>query len=153
MASGAAKLENWTYTQASVPQPVSRWRSTGLFPATYYRVAGREAVHSAPLGADCSVDDDRFTSAYVDANGYFEVRGVEPGRYVVGLGIRSGAGYFSDVPTPVYYPDVPTKEQATIIQLGRAEKRANIDFKLPPMSSNLWDRLRRFVDVIRRSRP
>jgi hypothetical protein len=79
-----------------------------------------------------SVDDDRFTSAYVDANGYFEARGVEPGRYIVGLGIRSGTGYFSDVPTPVYYPDVRTKEQATIIQLGRAEKRANINFQLPP---------------------
>jgi hypothetical protein len=78
-----------------------------------------------------SVDDDGFTSAYVDANGYFEARGVQPGRYIVGLGIRSGMGYFSDVPTPVYYPDVRTKEQATIIHLGRAEKRANIDFQLP----------------------
>lgn len=78
-----------------------------------------------------SVDDDRFTSAYVDASGYFEARGVEPGRYVVGLGIRSGTGA-PDLPTPVYYPGVRTKEQATIIQLGRAEKRSNIDFKLPP---------------------
>jgi hypothetical protein len=40
-------------------------------------------------------------------------------------------GYFSDVPTPVYYLDVRTKEQATIIHLGRAEKGANIDFQLP----------------------
>jgi hypothetical protein len=79
-----------------------------------------------------SVDDHRFTSAYVDANGNFEARGVEPGRYLVGLGIRAGTGPFSDVPTPVYYPDVRTKEQAAIIQLGPAEKRANIDFKLPP---------------------
>jgi len=78
-----------------------------------------------------SVDDDRFNSAYVDANGYFEARGMEPGRYVVGLGIRAGTGYFSDVPTPVYYPGVRTKEQATIIQLGRAEKRTNVDFQLP----------------------
>jgi hypothetical protein len=78
-----------------------------------------------------SVDDDGFTSAYVDANGYFEARGVQPGRYIVGLGIRSGMGYFSDVPTPVYYLDVRTKEQATIIHLGRAEKGANIDFQLP----------------------
>lgn len=78
-----------------------------------------------------SVDDERFTSAYVDANGYFEARGVEPGRYVVGLGIRTGTGA-PLLQTPVYYPGVKTKEQATIIQLGRADKRANIDFQLPP---------------------
>ena len=54
-----------------------------------------------------SVDDDRFTSAYVDANGDFEARGVEPGRYVVGLGIRTGTGA-PQVQTPVYYPGVRT---------------------------------------------
>lgn len=77
-----------------------------------------------------SVDDDRFMSAYVDSSGYFEARGVEPGRYVVGIGIRSGTGA-PDLPTPVYYPGVQTKEQAIIIQIGRAEKRSNIDFQLP----------------------
>ena len=77
-----------------------------------------------------SVDDERFTSAYVDANGYFEARGVEPGRYVVGLGIRSGTGA-PELPSPVYYPGVRTKEQATIIQLGRAGKRTNVNFELP----------------------
>lgn len=78
-----------------------------------------------------SVDSELFTSAYVDAKGYFEARGVKPGRYVVGLGIRAGTGYFSDVPTPVYYPGVRTKEQATIIELRPGEKRTNIDFQLP----------------------
>lgn len=78
-----------------------------------------------------SVDANRFMSAYVDANGYFEARGVEPGRYIVGLGIQSRTGAPS-LPSPVYYPGVRTKEQATIIQLGRAEKRTGIDFQLPP---------------------
>jgi hypothetical protein len=78
-----------------------------------------------------SVDDQRFTSAYVDANGNFEARGVEPGRYVVGIGIQAGTGGV-DVRTPVYYPGVRAKEQATIIELSRAEKRAHIDFQLPP---------------------
>lgn len=78
-----------------------------------------------------SLDDERYDSARVDTNGNFEARGVEPGRYVVGIGIKPGTGYFSDVPTPVYYPGVPTKEQATIIQLGRSEKRTNVNFELP----------------------
>jgi len=46
-----------------------------------------------------SVDSERFMSAYVDARGHFGAKGVKPGRYVVGLGIRPGTGYFSDVPT------------------------------------------------------
>jgi len=36
------------------------------------------------------------------------------------------------VPTPVYYPGVRTKEEATIIELRPNEKRANVDFQLPP---------------------
>jgi len=78
-----------------------------------------------------SVDSDFFRSAYVDAKGNFEAKGFKPGRYVVGLGIRAGTGYFSDVPTPIYFPGVRTKEQATIIELRPGEKRTNVDFQLP----------------------
>lgn len=96
-----------------------------------------------------SLDDERSGSAWVDANGNFETRGVEPGRYLVGIGIRDtdhfetrSAGYTitvdtrnsaeTKVKTPVYYPGVRTQEQATVIELGRAEKRTNINFQLPP---------------------
>ena len=47
---------------------------------------------------------------------------------MVGLGIQPGAPI---VPTPIYYPGVPTKKQATVIELGRTEKRTHIDFNLP----------------------
>jgi hypothetical protein len=77
-----------------------------------------------------SVDSDMFTSAYVNAKGYFEAKNVQPGRYVVGLGIRPGTG--NDMPTPVYYPGVRTKGEATIIELRPNEKRTNVDFQLPP---------------------
>jgi hypothetical protein len=77
-----------------------------------------------------SLDDERFASAYVDASGDFEARGVEPGRYVVGIGIRAGTGGIQ-VQSPVYYPGVRTKEQAAVIELGRAEKRTHVDFQLP----------------------
>jgi hypothetical protein len=78
-----------------------------------------------------SADSDQYKLAYVDANGNFEARGLEPGRYLVGLGIRPGSGYFSDVPSPIYYPGVRNKEQAAIIDLRPAEKRTQIDFQLP----------------------
>jgi hypothetical protein len=32
-----------------------------------------------------SVDHERFTSAYVDADGYFEATGLDPGRYLIGI--------------------------------------------------------------------
>jgi hypothetical protein len=76
-----------------------------------------------------SVDDQRSTLAYVDANGNYAARGVEPGRYVVGIGIRNSGG--PKVKTPVYYPGVPSISQATIIEVGRAAKRDHVDFKLP----------------------
>jgi hypothetical protein len=68
-------------------------------------------------------------TAYADERGYFDARGLEPGRYLVGIGIASEPN------TPewrdrVYYPGVRTKEKATVIDLGKAEKRANIDFQL-----------------------
>jgi hypothetical protein len=77
-----------------------------------------------------SLDDEGFMSAYVDANGDFEVKGVKPGRYVVGVGIQAGTGGRS-VPTPIYYPGVRTKEQAAVLDLRSAEKRTHIDFQLP----------------------
>jgi hypothetical protein len=77
-----------------------------------------------------SVDSDFFTSAYVDAKGYFEAKKVKPGRYVVGIGIRPGTGGF-EIPIPVYYPGVHAKEQATIIELRPNEKRTDVDFQLP----------------------
>lgn len=77
-----------------------------------------------------SMDDEGFRSAYVDANGDFEVKGVKPGRYLVGVGIKAGTGG-RDVPSPIYYPGVWTKEQASIVDLRPAEKRTHIDFELP----------------------
>jgi hypothetical protein len=78
-----------------------------------------------------SIDSEIFTSAYVDAKGYFEAK-CQTGALCRGLGIRPGAGYFSDVATPVYFPGVRTKEEATVIELRPNEKRTNVDFQLPP---------------------
>lgn len=77
-----------------------------------------------------SVDEDRWTAAEIDnKDGHYEARGLKPGRYIVGIGIRSSG--FAPLPVPVYYPGVRSEKNATIIELGRAQKRTDIDFPLP----------------------
>jgi hypothetical protein len=77
-----------------------------------------------------SVDEERWTTAEIDnKDGYYEARGLEPGRYIVGIGIRSSG--FAPLPVPVYYPGVRSEKNATIIELGRAQKQSHIDFPLP----------------------
>jgi hypothetical protein len=79
-------------------------------------------------------DGSHSNSTYVDDHGFFEVRGLDPGRYLVGIGIQAQP----DTPewrSRVYYPGVRTKEEATVIELGKAEKRTNVDFKLTKATS------------------
>lgn len=65
--------------------------------------------------------------ATADKNGYFEVRGLRPGRYLVGVNIAP------QLPGEllVYYPGVWKKDLAGIIEIGQAEKRTNLDFQIP----------------------
>jgi hypothetical protein len=77
-----------------------------------------------------AVDGGRDSkSSYVDDHGYFEARGLEPGRYLVGIGIRAEPNA-PEWQSRVYYPGVQAREKATVITLGKAEKRTNIDFQL-----------------------
>jgi hypothetical protein len=75
-------------------------------------------------GADANV-----VSAYVNENGFYEVNGLEPGAYLVGIGIMDRDGD-PIVKARVYYPGVRTRDQALIVELGQAEKRENIDFEM-----------------------
>jgi hypothetical protein len=78
-------------------------------------------------------DGNRTQSFDTDEHGYFYARGLEPGRYRVSVGdVEPNA---PDPGARVYYPGVRSKEQATVIDLGKAEKRANIDFQLPAAAS------------------
>jgi Carboxypeptidase regulatory-like domain len=77
-----------------------------------------------------AVDGSRSQSVYVDDDGYFEARGLEPGRYFVGIGIASQSGT-PEWKSRVYYPGVRIKEQATVVELGDSEKRTNLDFLVP----------------------
>jgi len=73
-------------------------------------------------------------SVVADEQGHFEIAGRQAGSYIVGVGLL--APYNSrEWETRVYYPGVPSREQAKEIRLGDGEWRTNIDFKLPPSST------------------
>ena len=72
----------------------------------------------------------QFTSALTDEVGRFEVKTLHPGRYLIGVGIQAQPGS-SEWRSRVYYPGVRDRNIAVTIDLGRAEKRTNVDFQLP----------------------
>lgn len=131
---GSVPVENgkcWEHDFAVKPITAIKPKTDGIISGRVGSPDGKPfTVH--PWIQIVSVDGEEYTSAYVDAKGHFEAKDVKPGRYVVGLGIRPGAGYFSDVPTPVYYPGVRTREDASVIELRPNESRTNVDFQLPP---------------------
>jgi hypothetical protein len=141
---GLRQVENFRSMQGSVPvENGTCWEHNfGVQPAADFKlptdgtVSGHvgypdgRTITVHPWVQIVSVDSEFFTSAYVDAKGYFEAKKLKPGRYVVGIGIRSGTGGI-EIPLPVYYPGVRAKEQATIIELRPNEKRTDVDFQLP----------------------
>jgi hypothetical protein len=72
-------------------------------------------------------DGSHSHSVWADESGHFEARGLEPARYLVGIGIGEEPGS-PEWRNRVYYPGVRTKEQATVIRLGEGETRAIVDF-------------------------
>jgi len=72
----------------------------------------------------------QFTSAFSDELGRFEVKQLHPGRYLVGVAIQSQVGS-ANWHSRTYYPGVRDRNLAVTVDLGWAEKRANIDFQLP----------------------
>jgi hypothetical protein len=133
MLRGSIPVEEnrcWEHNFVVEPATGSILRTDGIISGNVGSPDGKPfTVH--PWVQIVSVDSEFFRSAFVDAKGNFQAKGVKPGRYLVGLGIRPGIGYFSDLPTPVYYPGVRAKEQALIVELRAGEERTNIDFQLP----------------------
>ena len=95
-------------------------------------------VEVMPASAEGSVDiaiggflfQGRFTSAVADEHGYFEVRGLHPGGYLVGIGIAAQDGSL-EWQSRVYYPGVPIRDMAVIVELGQAGRGVEINFRLP----------------------
>ena len=71
----------------------------------------------------------RFTKT--DAAGRFEFKSLRPGRYLIGVNIRSDPE--GDNPFPrMFFPGVAKAADATVITLGRGEKLNGYDISLPP---------------------
>jgi hypothetical protein len=91
--------------------------------ARYVQVA---IVPISPAGQSFTVTSDE--------KGHFEVGGRKPGRYLVGVGLLAGVDT-AEWKSRVYYPGVPSQEQAKVIELGKGEWRTDIKFSLPPSST------------------
>jgi hypothetical protein len=100
-----------------------RVTTAGGRPASFAKVA---IVPISPVHPQFTVD--------ADENGYFEVAGRQPGQYLVGVGLLAPFDS-TEWKSRVYYPGVPTKEQAKTIDLGDGEWRTDIDFHLLPVST------------------
>jgi hypothetical protein len=97
----------------------------------HVRTANGKPLTEHPWVDVVSEDGGRGDSAYVDDEGRFEARGLEPGRYVIGVGINAQPNT-AEWRARVYYPGVRSKDEATVVELGTAERRSGVDFKIPP---------------------
>jgi Carboxypeptidase regulatory-like domain len=91
---------------------------------------GKPAKYVQVAIVPTSAGNLQFTSALTDELGRFEVKTLHPGRYLVGVGIQAQPGS-SEWQSRVYYPGLRDRNIAVTIDLGRAEKRTNVDFQLP----------------------
>jgi hypothetical protein len=107
-------------------------RADGGISGSVTTADGKPASHAQVAILRVSPSHEYFTVA-TDERGHFEVRGREPGRYIVGEGVR--ANTVMEWQLRVYYPGVFTREQAIPIDLGEGEQRTNINFKMPPGST------------------
>jgi hypothetical protein len=92
-------------------------------PASFAKVA---IVPTSPVHPQFTVD--------ADENGYFEVSGRQPGQYLVGVGLLAPFDS-AEWKSRVYYPGVPKREQAKVVELDVGESRTDIDFQLLPSST------------------
>jgi hypothetical protein len=70
-----------------------------------------------------------FQSSSANEDGQYQVRGLSPGEYLVGIGISSGPDSV-EWKSRVYYPNVHEERQAVAIHLGLAQKLNNIDLQI-----------------------
>jgi hypothetical protein len=87
-------------------------------PAPYVRVA---IIPLSPTG-------ESFTIS-TNGEGHFEVGGRRPGQYLIGVGISAPVDS-AEWKSRVYYPGVPTQEQAQVVQLAKGEWRTDINLLL-----------------------
>lgn len=69
--------------------------------------------------------------AHTDKEGRYELKGVPPGRYVLGFGLGSEPDARAPFPR-TYYPGVGSAAQATAIEVGPGQRLTLFDLRMPP---------------------
>jgi hypothetical protein len=105
-------------------------RTDGRLSGRITTAAGKPASNVRVAIVPISPVAPQFTVT-ADEDGHFEAVGRQPGSYLVGVGLL--APFVSpEWQSRVYYPGVPTREQAKVIELDDGEWRTDIDFTLLP---------------------
>ena len=88
-----------------------------------------------------SEDGTGFYTKESDADGYFRSDGMQPGKYVVGIGLPGappwkygscGGACKDKIPSAsLYYPGMQSRSDALVISLATDQKRDDIDFTIP----------------------
>jgi hypothetical protein len=108
-------VDLWLHTDGRIAGTVTTAEGKG---ARYVQVA---IVPVSPAGQSFTV--------VADEQGHFEVGGRKPGQYLVGVGLMAPVDS-AEWKSRVYYPGVPSREQAQTVELGEGEWRTDINFKL-----------------------
>lgn len=83
-------------------------------------------VDAVPLGED----DVSSGFAYTDDAGNFEIHGLSPGRYILGIEVVGVSSRY-DLNFGVFAPGVGDRNAAEIVELGKNEKRTGVDIRIP----------------------
>ena len=70
-----------------------------------------------------------------DKNGRFEAAGLQPGQYIVGVGLLAPFDS-SDWKSRVYYPGVASQAKSKVIKLAEGEWRTDVNFSLRPATGS-----------------
>lgn len=85
----------------------------------------QESVEVEAVSADAP--DNPGGSAITNEKGHYEIRGLDAGKYFVGLGIADAV----DGNNALYAPGVKDRKRAATVTLGQAERHAGIDIRVP----------------------
>jgi hypothetical protein len=85
----------------------------------------QEFIAVEAVSADDS--DNPGGSAITNGRGHYEIRGLDAGRYLVGLGIADAV----DGNDALYAPGVKDRKRATTVDLGQADRHAGVDIRVP----------------------
>jgi hypothetical protein len=121
--------ETETFVSKQGCMHVDLWLHTdGRIAGTVTTADGKAARHVQVAIIPVSPAGQSFT-VVANEQGHFEVGGRKPGQYLVGVGLLAPVDS-AEWKSRVYYPGVPTQEQAKAIELGEGEWRTDINFRL-----------------------